>query len=745
MKKTIILLSLLIAVTASTVTASAADYKYGKVTEKTTFIKNLMKRMTLDEKVEQCDLVLAGRDINSKEASDERAHITKGAGAVFNVKGAATARAYQKVAVEETRLGIPLLFGFDCIHGMQTDFPIPLASACSWDMSAIEMAERVAAEEASVQGVNWVFSPMLDIARDARWGRIAEGAGEDPYLGAAVARARVKGFQGNDLSAKNTVATCVKHYVTYGAAESGRDYNCADMSESRLREVYLPPYRAAFVDAGAATTMCSFNSYNGVPVTCNPFLLRKVLKDEYKFKGFVVSDYEAVMELLRHNVACDSADAARVAMIGGLDMDMKAFIYSRYLANEVKSGKVNEKLVDDACARILGVKYDLGLFNDPYRYVDETRENQVILSADHIAKAREVAKRSIVLLKNDGGLLPLSKSLKKITLIGEMGNSKGDMMGCWAVAGRAENAVTILQGLKNAVPNTEVAYSLGYNVGGPLANDNDALNAVKDADVVLMAMGENAGQSGEGRSMTKIEIPEHQMALFHKIKAAGKKVVVLLNNGRPIALPQLAKEADAIVETWFLGTEAGDAIADVIFGDYNPSGKLTTSFPTSTGQEPLYYNQLPTGRPYFQDHNDPYRSKFQDVPFDPVFPFGYGLSYTTFKYSNLRLSADKMNRSGKITVSVDITNTGKVAGEEVAQMYLQDIYATVSRPMLELKGFDKIMIQPGETKTAHFDITNDALQFWKEGQGWISEPGTFKVMVGGNSVDLMETKFNLAE
>jgi beta-glucosidase len=305
--------------------------------------------------------------------------------------------------------------------------------------------------------------------------------------------------------------------------------------------------------------------------------------------------------------------------------------------------------------------------------------------------------------------------------------------------------VTILQGLKNAVPNTEVAYSLGYNVGGPLANDNDALNAVKDADVVLMAMGENAGQSGEGRSMTKIEIPEHQMALFHKIKAAGKKVVVLLNNGRPIALPQLAKEADAIVETWFLGTEAGDAIADVIFGDYNPSGKLTTSFPTSTGQEPLYYNQLPTGRPYFQDHNDPYRSKFQDVPFDPVFPFGYGLSYTTFKYSNLRLSADKMNRSGKITVSVDITNTGKVAGEEVAQMYLQDIYATVSRPMLELKGFDKIMIQPGETKTAHFDITNDALQFWKEGQGWISEPGTFKVMVGGNSVDLMETKFNLAE
>lgn len=740
MKKTVLALTLCIL----SLPCFSAGYKYGKVTDKTSFIEGLLGRMTLEEKIEQCDLVLAGADLNAPSSARERALIVKGAGAVFNVKGAALSRQYQKVALEESRLGIPLLFGFDCIHGMQTTFPIPLASACSWDMALIEMADRASAEECAVQGVNWVFTPMLDIARDARWGRIAEGPGEDPFLGAAIARARVRGYQGSDLAAKNTVATCVKHYVTYGAAESGRDYNAADMSEARLREVYLPPYQAAFVDSKAASVMASFNTLNGVPLSCNKQLLRDVLKTEYGFEGFVVSDFEALMELLRHKVARDTTDAARVSMNGGMDMDMKAGVYRLHLKECIEDGSVDIALLDDAVRRILGVKYDLGLFDDPYRYIDEKLEQKVVFSQELRDKTREVAKRSIVLLKNDGGLLPLSKTLGKIALIGEVANDKHDMNGCWAPAGSNET-VTILEGLQKAVPATDVAWSEGCKVVSPLESDAEALAVAKDADVVVMTMGEKGEMSGEGMSRVHIEIPAHQMALFRKIKAMGKKVVVLLTNGRPLAVPELAKEADAILETWFLGTQAGYAVADVLFGDYNPSAKLTTTFPQHVGQEPMYYGELPTGRPYFQNHEDAFRSKFRDVPFEPVYPFGYGLSYTTFEYSGLKISSAEMDRSGMITVSVDISNTGSVAGEEIVQMYIEDMWGTVSRPMKELKGFEKIALDPGQTRTVSFVITDKDLQFWKEGQGWISEPGKFRVMVGRNSVDVETAEFELTD
>ncbi len=742
MKKTVLTLALALGMMSLPV--SAVNYKYGKVTDKVSFINGLLGKMTLDEKIEQCDLLLAGADLDAPSSANERAAIVKGAGAVFNVKGAALSRQYQKVALEESRLGIPLLFGFDCIHGMQTTFPIPLASACSWDMDLIEMADRASAEECAVQGVNWVYTPMLDVTRDARWGRIAEGPGEDPFLAAAIARARVKGFQGTDLSAKNTVATCVKHYVTYGAAESGRDYNAADMSESRLREVYLPPYQAAFVDAKAASVMASFNTLNGVPLSCNKQLLRDILKKEYGFEGFVVSDFEAVMELLRHKVARDTTDAARVAMNGGMDMDMKAGVYRQHLKECIGDGSVSLDVLDDAVKRILGVKYDLGLFDDPYRYIDEKQEKKVVFAQELRDKTREVGKRSIVLLKNDGGLLPLSKDLGKIALIGEVANNKQDMNGCWAPAGSNET-VTILEGLQKAVPNTNVVWSEGYKVQTALESDAEALAVAKDADVVVMAMGEKGGMSGEAMSRVHIEIAAHQMDLFRKIKAMGKKVVVLLTNGRPLAIPELAKEADAILETWFLGTQEGLAVADVLFGDYNPSGKLTTTFPQHVGQEPIYYGELPTGRPYRQNHDDPFRSKYRDVPFEPVYPFGYGLSYTTFKYVNMRLSSTSMNRNGKIAVSVDVSNTGKVAGEEIVQMYVEDLWGTVSRPIMELKGFEKIALEPGETKTVTFEITNKALQFWKEGQGWVSEAGKFRVMVGCNSADVESQEFELTE
>jgi beta-glucosidase len=735
---------LIICLFAATFVEAQHTYKYGPVgNNKSLFISNLMKKMTIEEKVGQLNLVLSGGDPdgNAKEQAGV-IRASKG-GAVFNVAGAALARKYQKIAVEGTRLGIPLLFGFDCIHGMKTEFPIPLGEAASWDLKTIEKSTRIAACEASALGVNWVYSPMLDICRDARWGRIAEGAGEDPYLGAQVAKARVIGFQGKSLKDNNTVAVCIKHYIAYGAAEAGRDYNTTDMSERTLREIYLPPFKAA-VEAGAETVMSSFNAYNGVASAANPFLLRKILKGELGLKGFVVADYDAVRELIDHGLAKDSVEAARIAIEGGLDMDMVSNIFRDKLLPLVKRKVVSEKLIDDAVRRILSVKYDLGLFNDPYLYCDENREKTELMSPDKLQAARESAQRSIVLLKNSQQILPLSKSNKTIAVIGEVANSKSDMNGCWCCYSSGNNPVSILDGIKAAAPNSQILYEKGCKVDANAPEDySAALDIANKSDVIIMTMGEYAWMSGEAQSRSDIGMPGNQLDLFKKLEALGKPIIVLLTNGRPLAIPYLAEHATAIVETWFLGTEAGNAIADVLFGDYNPSGKLPVSFPYSVGQLPLYYNQLPTGRPHSENLSDPFRSMYKDVSNDALYPFGFGLSYTTFQYSNLRVTNPKMKANDKLEVKVDVKNTGNRAGEEVVQLYIRDLYASVSQPMKSLKKFEKLSILPGQTKTVTFYLSREDLKFYKESAGWITEPGKFYIFVGGNSRDLLKTEFDL--
>lgn len=740
-----ILLPLFLSCLFGCVSVSAQKvYKYGVVgTNKAAFIKRLIKRMTLEEKVGQLNLVLSGGDpatTAKKEAAVIRA--SKG-GAIFNVAGADLARKYQRIAVEETRLGIPLLFGFDCIHGMRTTFPIPLAESSSWDLKTIEQSTRVAAREASAFGVNWVYSPMVDICRDARWGRIAEGAGEDPYLGSMIAAARVKGFQGTDLSANNTVATCIKHYVAYGAAEAGRDYNTTDMSERTLREVYLPPFKAA-VKAGALSVMSSFNSFNGVPSAANPFLLRQILKKELGMKGFVVSDYDAVRELISHGVAKDSIEAARIAIEGGLDMDMISNIYRDKLVELVKVKKVSEKLIDEAVERILLVKYDLGLFHNPYLYCDANREKTDVMTSENLQATLEAARKSIVLLKNDNHILPLAKSGKTIAVIGEIANSKSDMNGCWATYSRPDDPTTILDGIRATAPDCKVFYAKGCKVDAKEPEDySEAMELASRSDVVIMTMGEYGWMSGEGMSRANLDIVGNQLDLFKHLQTLGKPIVVLLTNGRPLVIPYLAEHATAILETWFLGTKAGNAIADVLFGDYNPSGKLTVSFPYCVGQLPLYYSQLPTGRPHCEDVKDPYRSLYRDVTNDALYPFGYGLSYTSFEYSNFRVLNPVMTADKGVDICVDLKNTGSREGEEVAQLYIRDLYASVSQPMRLLKRFCKVSLRPGETKTITFHLDRDDVKFYKEKVGWIAEPGIFNIFVGGNSCDLLKASFEL--
>lgn len=711
--------------------------KYGKVTERGAFINGLIKRMTLEEKVGQMNLALSTGDVR---AADVKMLSAGGAGGYFGIAGADVTRRYQRVAVEQSRLGIPLLFGFDCIHGMRTIFPIPIATASSWDMDAIERAERVAAVEATACGVNWVFAPMVDIARDSRWGRTAEGAGEDPYLGSEVARARVRGFQGAKLSDKATAAVCVKHYVGYGACEGGRDYNTMEMAEGTLRNVYLPPFKDA-VDAGAMSAMSAFNTYHGIPGAANEFLLRRVLKRDLKFGGFVVSDYDALHELIYHGVAADSAEAARISAKAGMDMDMMSGVYAKNLVAEVKRGAVDMKVIDEAVKRILGVKYDLGLFDNPYLYSDTVRERADLLTAEHLSVARDVARRSMVLLKNVGGVLPLGAAVKKIALIGEMANRRGDMNGCWGGACRDTEPVTIAEGLKSALPGVNITYVKGCNVlDRPVAASLDSVvNAARAADVVVMTMGEYGWMTGEAQSRADISIAEGQIEVMKAAESAGKPIVVLLTNGRALAMPYVAEHATAILETWILGTQAGNAIADVLTGRYNPSGKLPISFPNTTGEEPFYYNHLPTGRPSTIPPYDQLGSRYKDVPVKGVYPFGYGLSYTTFKYSRLATSEKTVTGDAAVTVSVDVENAGSIAGEEVVQLYVNDPVASVSQPVKSLKGFKKVMLAPGEKRTVTMTLTKDALRYYKEGEGWIVEPGEIKVMVGGNSENLLAT------
>jgi len=660
-------------------------------------------------------------------------------GSTLNVRGAQRTNQLQRIAVTESRLKIPLIFGFDVIHGYRTIFPIPLGEAASWDPAAVERAAGIAAAEARAAGVHWTFAPMVDIARDPRWGRIAEGSGEDPYLGSLMARARVRGFQGSDYSARDKVLACAKHWVAYGAAEAGRDYNTTDVSERSLREVYFPPFKAA-VDAGVGTFMSAFNDLNGVPSSANPFTLTDVLRGEWKFDGFVVSDYTSVEELIKHGLAADGAEAAREALSAGVDMEMVSRLYNKNAAELIRERKLSQSTIDEAVRRILRIKFRLGLFDRPY--ADEALERTAIFNSANVAAAREIAGRSMVLLKNDHEVLPLAKNVRSIALIGPLADSRQDMLGSWTGDGKPEDAVTMLQGIKAKVPQTRINYAKGCEINSDNADGFEAaLRAARESDVTIIAVGESADMSGEAASRSSLDLPGRQLDLVKAVQATGKPTVVVLMNGRPLTINWLAGNTSAILETWFAGSQAGNAIADVLFGDVNPGGKLPATFPRSVGQVPLYYNHKNTGRP--PDAKNKYTSKYLDVDWRPLFPFGYGLSYTQFKITNLQLSAQRIALNGKLLVSVDVENTGKRAGDEVVQLYIRDVAASVTRPVKELKGFKRITLRPGEKKQVEFVLTAQQLGFWNRQMRFTVEPGEFKVMVGPNSEDLIEATFDV--
>jgi beta-glucosidase len=704
-------------------------------------INALLARMTLEEKLGQLQQLDGHADGNFRPEHLEL--VRKGQlGSFLNVRGVKNTNAVQRVAVEESRLKIPALFGFDVIHGYRTVFPIPLGEASSWDTRAMERAASIAAREASAAGVRWTFAPMVDIARDPRWGRIAEGAGEDPFLGAAIARARVRGFQGADYSAPDKILACAKHWVAYGAAEGGRDYNTTDMSETTLREVYFPPFKAA-VDAGVGTFMSAFNDLNGVPTSANPFTLTQVLRREWKFDGFVVSDYESVRELMNHGLAGTEAEAARAGINAGVDMEMVSRLYNKYGAGLIKEGKVSQATVDEAVRRVLRIKFRLGLFEKPY--TDEARERSEIMSAEHVAAAREIAGRSMVLLRNERGTLPLSKSLKAIAVIGPLADDQKNLIGSWTGDGKAEDAVTLLAGIKAKVsPQTRVVYAKGCE----LVCDNadgfaEAVRVAVESDVAIIAVGESAEMSGEAASRSSLDLPGRQLDLVKAIHATGKPYIVVLMNGRPLTINWIAENSPAILETWFAGTQAGNAISDVLFGDVNPGGKLPVTFPRNTGQIPIYYNYKNTGRP--PDVNNKYTSKYLDVPVTPLFPFGFGLSYTQFQFTNLQLSARSIRPDGRLSVSVEVENTGKRAGDEVVQLYLRDVVASRTRPVRELKGFERITLNAGEKRRVNFTLAPEQLGFYNREMRFIVEPGEFKVFVGNSSVGGLEASFEVTE
>src|SRR5436853_664602 len=719
-------------------TASVAAPPRDRIEER---INALLAQMTLEEKLGQ--LQILDGEADGKYRPEHLEMIRKGRlGSTLNVPGAKLTNELQRIAVEQSRLKIPILFGFDVIHGYRTIFPISLGEAASWDTAAVERGASVAAAESAAAGVRWTFAPMLDIARDARWGRISEGAGEDTYLGAAMARARVMGFQGKDYSDPSKVVACAKHWVTYGAAESGRDYNTTDVSEWTLREVYFPPFKAA-LDAGVGTFMSAFNDLNGVPTSANPFTLTKVLRDEWKFDGFVVSDYESVRELLNHGIAANEADAARQALTAGVDMEMVSRLYNKHVAELLRAGKVSMQTIDEAVRRILRIKFRLGLFEHPY--TDEAREATVIFNTQNLAAAREVAARSMVLLKNEREVLPLNKAVRSIAVIGPLGDSKKDMIGSWSGDGRADDAVTLLEGIRAKVsPQTKVVYAKGCEVTGDNTGGfNEAVRVAGEADVVVLAIGESADMSGEARSRSSLDLPGRQLDLARAIQATGKPVAVVLMNGRPLSINWVAENVPAILETWFAGSQAGHAIADVLFGDVNPGGKLPLTFPRTVGQVPLYYNHKNTGRP--PDPNNPYTSKYIDVPWTPLYPFGYGLSYTQFRFSNLQLSAPRIRPDGSLKVSVEVENIGRRVGDEVVQLYIRDVVGSRTRPVKELKGFERITLKPGERRRVDFTLTAEHLGFYNRDMKFVVEPGAFKVWVGADSASGLESSFEVVE
>jgi beta-glucosidase len=716
--------------------ASSQNYRPSLANEKR--IKALLAKMTIDEKIGQLTLYTTdwgstGPTIREGYKNDIR---SGACGNLFNSHTTEFVRALQKVAVEETRLKIPLLFGFDVIHGYKTIFPIPLGEAASWDMAAIELSARVAAREASAAGLNWTFAPMVDIGRDPRWGRVMEGAGEDTWLGCRIAEARVRGIQGNKLGEPDAMLACVKHFAGYGAAIAGRDYNTVDMSERFFREYYLPPYEAA-VRAGAATVMTSFNDYDGVPATGNKYLLDNILRKEWGFQGFVVTDYTSINEMLNHGVVADDKEAGELSLNAGVDMDMQGAVYQRFLKQSLKEGKVSQKQIDEAVRRVLRLKFDLGLFEDPYKYCNAEREKATLFSAENRAAAREVARKSIVLLKNEQAVLPLKKG-QKIALIGPLAENKSELIGNWNGAGNANDCVSLKEGLGNpqwmlgALTTAQGCDFEGANKSGFAA----AIKLAEQSDVVIVAVGEKAMMSGEAAARAELGLPGVQEELVLELVKTGKPVVVVLMNGRPLAIPEIAENATAILETWWLGTETGNAIADVLLGAYNPAGKLPMTFPRSVGQVPIYYNFKSTGRPF--DPNSKWTSKYIDMPNAPLWPFGFGLSYTTFSYSAPKATLNA--RSGQILVSVTLTNTGKTAGEEVAQLYVRDLVGSVTRPVQELKGFQKVMLQAGESRELTFTLTDRDLSFFRRDMSFGTEPGEYEIMVGGNSSEVKKVK-----
>ena len=728
------------------------------------FIDDLMSKMTLDEKIGQLNLPGAGDIVTGQaQSSDIGQKIKDGkVGGLFNIKSVAKIREVQRVAVEQSRLKIPLIFGMDVIHGYETVFPIPLGLSCTWDMNLVERSARIAAVEASADGICWTFSPMVDICHDPRWGRIAEGSGEDPYLGSQIAAAMVRGYQGADLTKNNTIMSCVKHYALYGAAEAGRDYNTTDMSHQRMYNDYFPPYKAA-ADAGAGSFMASFNEVDGVPATANKWLLTDVLRNQWGFKGFVVTDYTGINEMVDHGIGNLQTVSAR-ALMAGVDMDMVGESFLNFAKQSLMEGKITYEQIDMACRRILEAKYKLGLFDDPYKYCDENRAKTEIFTDANRKEARSIAAQSFVLLKNQGNILPLKKS-GTVAVIGPLADNKENMPGTWSVAADFSKATSVLTGLKEVVGDkVKLLYAKGSNLdadekfeeragmfGKSLGRDkrpasqiiNEAVSIAKKSDVVVAVLGESAEMTGESSSRSNIEIPQAQKDLLNALLKTGKPVVLVLFTGRPLAIKWESDNVPAILNVWFGGSEAGYAVADVLFGNVNPSGKLSTTWPQNVGQVPLYYNHKNTGRPlpdgqWFQK----FRSNYLDVSNDPVYPFGFGLSYSTFTYSDVKLSASSLKGDQTLTAAVTVTNSGKYDGKEVVQLYIRDVVGSVTRPVKELKGFQKIELKAGESRTVTFTITPEDLKFYNYDLQHDWESGEFQIMIGGNSRDVKMAAVN---
>ncbi len=709
------------------------------------FVESLLKKMTIEEKIGQMTLFTSTWDQTGPMVNaDYLEHVKTGrCGAIFNAFTASYTQYLQNIAMGQTRLKIPLLFGYDVIHGHRTIFPIPLAESCSWDLEAIERSARVAAIEASAEGIHWTFAPMVDIARDPRWGRVSEGAGEDVHLGCLIAAARVRGFQGKDLSAPDSVIACAKHFAAYGAAQAGRDYHTVDVSRRTIEETYLPPFQAC-VREGVRTFMTAFNEISGVPCTANRWLIESVLRERWEFPGFVVTDYTSMNEMVPHGIAADEYEAGKLSALAGVDMDMQGAVYLNHLAAMVRKGDIPIASIDAAVRRILTVKAELGLFENPYKGCDQAREARVVFCPEHLEESRRMARKSFVLLKNEGGVLPFRKDLRSIAVIGPLAEATTDLLGNWHGAGNGNQVTPLLKAVRDSVgPKTEVLFAKGAEVSGTdRSGFRAALEIAREADVVLLALGETEGMSGEASSRSEIDLPGVQNELAELVARCGKPTAAVLFNGRPLAIRRLDAAVPAILEAWFPGSMGGKAVCDVIFGEFEPSGKLTMTFPRSVGQIPLHYDMKNTGRP---ESEGKYTSKYLDIANSPLYPFGYGLTYTTFKYSDLRLNSKTMKDLGVIVATVCVTNVGSRDGDEVVQLYIRDLVGSVTRPVKQLKGFRRIRVPRGETRTVTFVISPSDLAFLRADMTWGTEPGTFGVMVGGDSEHVLKDSFQLLD